>query len=68
MEDYFKLREKGHIQLSEKTKYPTFLRDMPTYLKCLDQIAEYNELKWVCNDVFVAVPFGVGEETFYSFL
>ena len=45
VDDYFKLKEKGQIGVSEKTKLPHFLSDMQTYQKCLNFIAENNEIK-----------------------
>ena len=42
VDDYFKLKEKGHLAVSDRSKLPHFLQDMQTYLKCLNYIAEYN--------------------------
>lgn len=45
VDDYFKLKEKGQLTLGEKMKYPLFLQDTNLYLKCLNYIAEVNEIK-----------------------
>lgn len=45
VEDYFKLSEKGQISWNEKIKLPLFMQDMNLYMKCLDYIADANEIK-----------------------
>ena len=45
VDDYFKLSEKWQIVYNEKIKLPLFLQDMNLYMKCLNYIAEANEIK-----------------------
>ena len=45
VEDCLRLSEKGQVQQSEKTKLPLFMKDLPLYLRCMDHIAEFNEIK-----------------------
>jgi hypothetical protein len=45
IDDCLKLSEKGHISYHEKLKMPSFMSDMKLYLRCLDHMAEVNEIK-----------------------
>ena len=39
VEDCLRLSERGQIQLNEKSKLPLFMKDMNTYMRCMDYVA-----------------------------
>jgi len=45
VEDCLKLSEKGQISTHDKLKMPAFISDMKLYMRCLDHIAQVNEIK-----------------------